>query len=61
MTPTKNYDIKDPALAEAGRLRIEWARREMAVIGLIKERFAREKPLNGIRISGCLHITTETA
>ncbi|MDD5082225.1 MAG: adenosylhomocysteinase [Dehalococcoidales bacterium] len=42
-------------------MRIEWARREMAVIGLIKERFAREKPLNGIRISGCLHITTETA
>ncbi len=57
----KNYDIKDPSLAEAGRQRIEWAYREMPVIKLIRERFAKEKPLKGIRISGCLHITTETA
>jgi adenosylhomocysteinase len=57
----KNYDIKDPALAEAGKQRIEWASREMPVIEIIRERFAREKPLKGIRISGCLHITTETA
>jgi adenosylhomocysteinase len=57
----KNYDIKDPSLAEAGRERIEWAYREMPVIKLIKERFAKEKPLKGIRISACLHITTETA
>jgi len=55
------YEIKDPTLAETGRLRIEWAAREMPVIRLIKERFAKEKPLKGIRISGCLHITTETA
>jgi len=55
------YDIKDPSLAEAGRQRIEWAAREMPVIKLIRERFASEKPLQGIRISGCLHITTETA
>jgi adenosylhomocysteinase len=56
-----NYDIKDPSLAGAGRQRIEWAAREMPVIKIISERFAKEKPLKGIRISGCLHITTETA
>jgi len=61
MTSTKNYDIKDPSLAEAGRLRIEWASREMPVIKLIRERFSKEKPLRDIRISTCLHITTETA
>jgi adenosylhomocysteinase len=57
----KNYDIKDTSLAEAGRQRIEWAYLEMPVIKIIRERFAKEKPLKGIRISGCLHITTETA
>jgi adenosylhomocysteinase len=57
----KNYDIKDPSLAEAGRHRIDWAGREMPIIKLIKQRFAQEKPLEGIRISACLHITTETA
>jgi len=57
----KNYDIKDPSLAPEGKKRIEWASREMPVIRLIKDRFAREKPLKGMRISGCLHITTETA
>jgi len=57
----KNYDIKDPALAGAGKQRIEWASREMPVIKIIRERFAKEKPLKDIRISGCLHITTETA
>jgi adenosylhomocysteinase len=56
-----NYDIKDPALAKAGKLRIEWAYREMPVIKLIRARFAQEKPLKGIRISACLHVTTETA
>src|SRR4030042_5093716 len=56
-----DYDVKDKKLAEFGRLRIEWAGREMPVIKLIQKRFAREKPFNGIRISGCLHITTETA
>ena len=57
----KNYDIKDSSLAEAGRERIEWAYQEMPVVKLIRERFAKEKPLKGIRISACLHITTETA
>ena len=57
----KNYDIKDPSLAGAGKQRIEWASREMPVIKIISERFAKEKPLKDIRISGCLHITTETA
>jgi adenosylhomocysteinase len=57
----KNYDIKDSSLASAGKQRIEWASREMPVIKLIRDRFAKEKPLKGIRISACLHITTETA
>ena len=61
MTATKNYDVKDMSLAEGGRQRIEWAYREMPVIHIIRERFTGEKPLKGIRISGCLHITTETA
>jgi len=60
MTP-EHYDIKDMSLAEAGRQRIDWAYREMPVVKLIRKRFAGEKPLQGIRISGCLHITTETA
>jgi len=55
------YDIKDPSLAEAGRLRIEWAYREMPVIKLIRDRFTKEKPLKDVRVSACLHITTETA
>jgi len=61
MVSAKNYDIKDPSLAAMGKQRIEWAYREMPVIRLIRERFRKEKPLKGIRISGCLHITTETA
>lgn len=56
-----NYDIKDSKLAEGGRLRIEWAEREMPVLRLIRERFAKERPLQGVRISACLHVTTETA
>ncbi|MFC2005307.1 adenosylhomocysteinase, partial [Chloroflexota bacterium] len=55
------HDIKDPSLASAGKQRIEWASLEMPVVKLIQERFAREKPFAGVRISGCLHITTETA
>ncbi len=55
------HDVKDLALADHGRLRIEWAAAEMPVLALIKERFAREKPLAGRRVSGCLHVTTETA
>jgi adenosylhomocysteinase len=56
-----DYHIKDPSLAEQGKLRSEWAGREMPVIKLIQKRLAKEKPFKGIRISGCLHITTETA
>lgn len=55
------FDIKDPKLAEGGRLRIEWAEREMPVLRQIRERFAKERPLAGTRISACLHVTTETA
>jgi adenosylhomocysteinase len=58
---TQDYDIKDIDLAPGGRLRIEWAEREMPVLRLIRERFAKEKPLEGIRLAGCLHVTTETA
>jgi len=57
----KNYDIKDRSLAEKGKLRIDWAGKEMPVVKQIKQRFATEKPLEGIRISACLHVTTETA
>src|SRR5512143_4244919 len=56
-----NYDIKDSKLAEGGRRRIDWAEREMPVLRLIRERFAKERPLKGIRMSACLHVTTETA
>ena len=55
------YDIKDIRLAEKGRLRIEWAREYMPVLALTEKRFKKEKPFKGIRISGCLHVTTETA
>jgi adenosylhomocysteinase len=57
----KNYDVKDLSLAKEGKLRIDWAGKEMPVVRLIRERFGREKPLQGVRISACLHITTETA
>ena len=57
----KRGEVKDPGLAQQGVLHIEWAAREMPVIGLIRERLARERPLEGLRVSGCLHITTETA
>ena len=57
----KGYDVKDESLAAAGRLRIEWADAQMPVLRLIRERFAREKPLTGARIAACLHVTTETA
>ncbi|MFQ5825722.1 MAG: adenosylhomocysteinase [Dehalococcoidia bacterium] len=61
MTAQTESDIKDISLASEGKLRIEWAARDMPVLGLIRERFARERPLEGIRIAACLHITTETA
>jgi adenosylhomocysteinase len=53
--------IKDPSLAPAGRDRIEWAAGEMQVLAQIRDRFEKEKPLDGIRIAACLHVTTETA
>jgi len=56
-----NYDILDIKQAEGGRRRIDWAEREMPVLRLIRERFKKEQPLKGLRISGCLHVTTETA
>jgi adenosylhomocysteinase len=56
-----NYDIKDSKLAEGGRRRITWAEREMPVLRMIKERFEKERPFNGIRMSACLHVTSETA
>lgn len=56
-----DYDIKDSALAKAGLQRILWADRDMPVLANIRERFEREKPLQGIRIGACLHVTTETA
>jgi adenosylhomocysteinase len=56
-----NSDIKDKTLAEGGRRRIDWAEREMPVLRMIKERFKKERPLAGMRVSACLHVTTETA
>ena len=55
------FEVKDPNLAPQGRARIEWASREMPVLGMLFRRFSEEKPLEGVRIAGCLHITTETA
>jgi len=55
------YHIKDPDLAGQGRLRIEWAARTMPVLALIEERFKKERPLEGVRVAACLHVTTETA
>ena len=56
-----DYDIRDISLAEKGRLRIEWAGMNMPVLRSIRERFSKERPLEGIRLSACLHVTTETA
>ncbi len=55
------HDVKDVGLAKKGKLRIEWAAQEMPVLKSITERFSREKPLKGIRVVACLHVTTETA
>lgn len=59
--PSIQYDIKDINLAPAGKQRIEWADREMPVLRLIRERFGKEKPLAGVKLVACAHITTETA
>src|SRR5215213_11912047 len=56
-----NYDVKDLSLADQGRKRIDWAENEMPVLRLLRERFANERPLNGLRIAACLHVTAETA
>src|SRR6187431_3469080 len=61
MATTKRHDVKDLALAPEGVTRIEWADRQMPVLASIRERFEREKPLAGHRVSACLHVTTETA
>src|SRR5437016_1252925 len=61
-TATKpNADVKDLNLAEKGKKRIEWASRSMPVLELIRKRFLKEQPLKGLKVSACLHVTTETA
>jgi len=56
-----DYDVKDLKLANQGRMRIEWAEESMPVLRLVRKRFAKERPLRGVRIAACLHVTTETA
>ena len=56
-----DYDVRDIKLADAGRLKIEWAEATMPVLRLIRKRFMRQQPLKGVRITACLHVTTETA
>src|SRR5205809_773886 len=60
-TKTRNHDVADLSLADAGQTRIEWADTQMPVLRQIRERFEREKPLEGITLGACLHVTTETA
>ncbi len=60
-SPAVEFDVKDIGLANQGKQRIDWAEREMPVLRLIRERFAEEKPLSGVRLVACAHITTETA
>ncbi len=60
-TALPSHDVTDLGLADRGVRRIEWAEREMPVLRLIRERFARERPLAGIKVAACLHVTTETA
>ncbi len=57
----KNFDVKDLSLAKKGNLRIEWAGMDMPVLASIRKKFSNKRPLKGIRISACLHVTTETA
>lgn len=56
-----DYDVRDIKVADAGRLKIEWAEATMPVLRLIRKRFSRQQPLKGVRITACLHVTTETA
>jgi adenosylhomocysteinase len=60
-TAAQNHDVADLSLADAGQARIEWADRHMPVLASIRERFARERPLEGLQLGLCLHVTTETA
>src|SRR2546425_12674742 len=60
-TATRNADIKDPRLAAEGKKRILWADRDMPVLAKIRERFSGERPLAALRMSACLHVTSETA
>ena len=60
-TAAQNHDVADLALADAGQARIEWADRHMPVLASIRKRFAAERPLDGIQLGLCLHVTTETA
>ena len=55
------HHVKDESLADAGKARMDWANRDMPVLSLIKERFEKEKPLEGVKMSACLHVTAETA
>src|SRR5437762_10478118 len=55
------HDVKDLSQAAAGRLKIEWAEQSMPVLRQVRERFAKEQPLRGVRLGACLHVTTETA
>ena len=57
----KHYDVKDIDLADRGRYRMEWAAKEMPVLRQIEQRFAQDHPLDGVRVSACLHVTAETA
>ena len=57
----KTFDVKDDSLADAGRHRIEWAYAEMPVLRTLGERYAKDRPLDGVRVAACLHVTTETA
>ncbi len=56
-----NYDIKDINLSPAGKKRIEWADHDMPVLRQVREKFTKEKPLKGLKMSACLHVTAETA
>jgi adenosylhomocysteinase len=58
---TPGYDVKDMSLTEQGLARVRWAEGQMPVLRSVRERFAREKPLAGMRVGACLHVTTETA
>src|ERR671929_1048357 len=60
-TKPRNHDVADLSLADAGQARIGWADAQMPVLASIRERFQRERPLEGITIAACLHVTTETA